>query len=446
MHAWATALFLLAVVHTFLTPAVHRLSRWIDERHQARLGSKLRKDPVAWPNPESITARLLEFAAEVEAVFGIWAIPLFWVMVYWEGWEATKRYWTYEVNYTEPLFVVVIMTIASSRPLLRLAEKSLELIARFANDSVWGWWFLILTFGPILGSFLTEPAAMTISSLLLAHKVYELQPKPALAYATLGLLFVNVSIGGMLTPFAAPPVLMVAHRWNLTLTDMMGKFGYKALLAIVVSNFCYALIFAREFARLECLRKERVLSAQHTHPKPVHPVPSWVTLVHLCLLGWTIVTSHEAPLFCGAFLLFLAFTEATRHYQAPLSLRRPLMVGFFLAGLALHGSLQGWWIRPLLEGLDRWTAMLTATFLTSFNDNALVTFLAAQVPNLPEDLKQAVLAGAVTGGGLTVIANAPNPIGLALLRRFFPDGVSPLGLLGAAAFPTVVAGACFMLL
>jgi Na+/H+ antiporter NhaD/arsenite permease-like protein len=78
--------------------------------------------------------------------------------------------------------------------------------------------------------------------------------------------------------------------------------------------------------------------------------------------------------------------------------------------------------------------------------NAAITYLASLVPNFSAELKYAVMAGAVTGGGLTVIANAPNPVGQAILGREFGEGgVSPLGLFVAAIIPTVIVGACFML-
>ena len=86
---------------------------------------------------------------------------------------------------------------------------------------------------------------------------------------------------------------------------------------------------------------------------------------------------------------------------------------------------------------------LGATILTAFNDNALITYLATLAPNLGDALKIAVLEGAVLGGGLTVIANAPNPAGQALLSRFFDDSVSPLGLFLGAIGPTVITGVVF---
>jgi hypothetical protein len=439
---WSAAFFALAIAHTFGASAITRLARRVEENHRRKLKLGV-GHAVA---EESVTARLLYLAGEVEAVFGIWAIPLFWSIVLLEGWSAATTYWSLEVNYTEPLFVVVVMVVASSRPVLSLAEGLLARLAKLGGDTVWSRWFFLVTLGPLLGSFLTEPAAMTICSLLLARTFYVLSPKPSLAYATLGLLFVNVSIGGVLTPYAAPPVLMVAGRWGWDLTYMIAHFGWKSVASIVLSSLLYSMIFAPEFVRLEKLGKSRDPVYPEGSSRAAHPVPAWVTLCHLALLGWIVLTSHEPPLFCGAFLMFLALWEATRHYQGPLSLRRPLLVGFFLAGLAIHGSLQGWWIAPLLEGLGRWPIMITATVLTSFNDNALITFLASQATGLSEPLRQAVLIGAVTGGGLTVIANAPNPAGQALLSRFFPGGVSPLGLAGGALVPTTIAGACFMLL
>ena len=88
--------------------------------------------------------------------------------------------------------------------------------------------------------------------------------------------------------------------------------------------------------------------------------------------------------------------------------------------------------------------MLGATVLTAFNDNAAITYLAAQVHDLAPSAKYAVVAGAVTGGGLTVIANAPNPAGQSILSKFFKDGISPLGLLLGALVPTIIVYLCFM--
>ena len=163
-------------------------------------------------------------------------------------------------------------------------------------------------------------------------------------------------------------------------------------------------------------------------------------------MAWTVLTSHYPALFVGGFLIFLGFARATAAYQSRIDLKAPLLVGFFLAGLVIHGGLQGWWIAPVLASLSETPLFLSSTLLTAFNDNALITYLATLVPTLDEPLKIAVVEGAVTGGGLTVIANAPNPAGQALLGRFFDNSIKPIGLLLGALLPTLIVIAAFRLL
>ena len=300
-------------------------------------------------------------------------------------------------------------------------------MASLGGGRPWAWWLAILTVAPILGSFITEPAAMTIAALLLAKQFYDLKPSLRLMYATLGLLFVNISIGGTLTHFAAPPVLMVAHAWGWDMAYMFTHFGWHAITGIVISNLIYFLVFRRELLALQ--------AATGGGKEEGEPVPPWVTTVHLVFLGFTVWAAHHPVLFIGGFLFFLAFAQATAHHQSKADLRSPLLVGFFLAGLVIHGGLQGWWIQPVLGSLGEVPLFAGAALLTAFNDNALITYLATLVPNFTEELKFAVVSGAVTGGGLTVIANAPNPAGQSILQRYFPDGVSPLGLLLGRSCP-----------
>ena len=89
--------------------------------------------------------------------------------------------------------------------------------------------------------------------------------------------------------------------------------------------------------------------------------------------------------------------------------------------------------------------MLAATGLTAFNDNSAITYLSTLVPNFSEGAKYAVVAGAVAGGGLTVIANAPNPAGQSILKHHFEHGVSALYLLAGALVPTLVALLIFLI-
>ena len=86
---------------------------------------------------------------------------------------------------------------------------------------------IVFAFVPLLGSFITEPAAMTLAALMLRDRYYARGLSRRLMYATLGVLFVNVSIGGTLTPYAAPPVLMVAATCGWDLPFMLSTFGWK---------------------------------------------------------------------------------------------------------------------------------------------------------------------------------------------------------------------------
>ena len=445
----ATIIFLLAILHTFFAPKFRHWAHEVEEAHAARI--KERNDSVdtedGLPQEVSFKGQILHFFGEVEAVFGIWAVVLMGALAWTKGSKVAIDYVGQTVNFTEATFVVVIMALASTRPILRFAESGLRSLAAIGRGSVAAWWLVLLIVAPVLGSLITEPAAMTIGALLLARRFYTLNPSPRFGYATLGLLFVNISIGGTLTHFAAPPVLMVAGPWKWDLVYMLTHFGWKALLAIVASTAFYALIFRKDLVALETARRAAAaVSTTGVAPGNNRPVPIWITLVQLAFIVWTVAMAHYPPLFVGGFFFFLVFSRATAHHQSRLELRSPLLVGFFLAGLVVHGGLQGWWIDPLLRRLSEWPLFFGATVLTAFNDNAAVTYLATLVPNFTDALKYAVVAGAVTGGGLTVIANAPNPAGQAILQRFFPSGVSPLRLFLGALPPTILTALCYMVL
>jgi hypothetical protein len=444
-NAVATSIFFLAIVHTFLASRfaewAHRVQHDHDEERQAR----------GLPPSPSVRAEFLHFFGEVEVVFGLWAIALVVALTLMRGWETAKYYLNDTVVYAEPLFVVVIMALASSRPIITFAEGSMRKVANLGGATPAAWWLVLLTVGPLLGSFITEPAAMTICALLLGRQFYDLDPSKRLKYATLGLLFVNISIGGTLTHFAAPPVLMVARVWEWDTAFMVSHFGWRTILAIGVSTALYYMAFRKELAALahrgpvpDVEEPER--DTEDTRPAALLPVPVWLILVHMAFMAWTVFNSHYPALFIGGFLIFLGFAKATAVYQSRIELKAPLLVGFFLAGLVIHGGLQGWWIAPVLASLSEEPLFLGAMILTAFNDNALITFLSTLVPNFSDELKVAVVEGAVAGGGLTVIANAPNPAGQALLSRFFGGVIAPLYLLLGALIPTLVAAIAYRVL
>jgi len=429
----ATIIFLLAIIHTFFASKILRQSHRIQQAHEAQLreiyGPDFEKKAPRLRR-QSVAAAALHLLGEVEVIFGLWVFPLALALISRKGPDVAKHYFVHGVSYVEPLFVVVIMAIAASRPIVQAAAR---ILGRIAGESPARWWLALLTIGPLLGSFITEPAAMTLCAVLLGREFYRLEPSLRFRYATLGLLFVNISVGGALTNFAAPPVLMVAAKWNWSTLTMLEQFGLRALAGIIVGNAAYFLIFWKQFAQLAAQRRELP-----EETSDAEPVPPWITGVHLALLVWTVFVAHFPALFLGGFLVFLIFILATRACQDKINLRAPVLVGLFLAGLVVHGGLQGWWIEPVLSRLGHYPLLFGATVLTAFNDNAAITYLATLVPNFSDSLKAAVVSGAICGGGLTVIANAPNPAGQTLLNKYFPGGIAPGGLFLAALFPTLV--------
>lgn len=406
-------LFGLAILHTFSTKFFEQL---------------------AHRRPDH--AGLWHLLGEVEVVFGFWAAILVIFMALVEGKAQAVAYLDTR-NYTEPLFVFVIMVVAASKPVLRFASCTVDMIARYTplHGSV-STYFTILSIVPLLGSLITEPAAMTLAALMLRDRYYNQQLSRKLMYATLGTLFVNISIGGTLTNFAAPPVLMVAGTWGWDSWYMLSHFGWKAGIAAVINAMVVTLIFQRE------LRKIPPVAQSDDSPTPFA-----VLVIHLLLLLMIVIFAHHPPIFLGLFLMFMGLASAYPQFQERLILREGLLVAFFLAGLVVLGGQQAWWLQPILTEMNATTVYFGATALTAITDNAALTYLGSLVEGLSDEFKYALVAGAVTGGGLTVIANAPNPAGISILRRSFNDeAVNPLGLLIAALPPTVVAILAFQLL
>jgi len=439
----ASLIFLAAIIHTFLAAKFRQISHRLEHDYE-----HLFKHPPTSPEEIKNHNRKLDhkkfwsvvfhFLGEVEAVFGVWLIPLTAAIVFMKGPEVAKHYIN-GVNFTEPIFVVVIMAIASSRPILYFAEGALQKVADLGKGTPAAWWLAILTVGPILGSFITEPAAMTICALLLVNKFFKLQPSMGLRYATIGLLFVHISIGGTLTHFAAPPVVMVASRWEWDTLFMLKNFGWKSVLSILIANTAVFLYFRKELFALRPNTEDE--------NRPQAGVPTSIVLIHLLFIVFVVYAAHYAAMVVLGFMFFLAFVAATERNQDVLSLRGPVLVGFFLAGLVIHGGCQQWWIEPVLTSLNPVQLLLGATALTAFNDNAAITYLASLVPGFSDEAKLAVVAGAVAGGGLTVIANAPNPAGQSILQSHFgPNGVDALKLFFGAAMPTAVCVLIFLLL
>ncbi|WP_290870280.1 putative Na+/H+ antiporter [Aquabacterium sp.] len=381
-------------------------------------------------------AGLWHLLGEVEVVFGFWALVLVLSMFVVAGKDSATHYLDTR-NFTEPLFVFAIMVVAASKPVQQLAGQLTRFLTRLIPlPAGWSFALVVLSVVPLMGSFITEPAAMTLAALLLRDGLYQHPLSTRLKYAVLGVLFVNVSIGGTLTPYAAPPVLMVAKAWGWDLGFMLTHLGWKAAVAVLANAAGLVFLFRRELKALP----------RATAPTEARP-PLLVTGIHLAFLAGIVVFAHHPAVFLGLFMFFLGFTAAYERYQSPLILREGLLVAFFLAGLVVLGGQQQWWLEPLLLSMDAQAVYFGATALTAITDNAALTYLGSLVPGLSEPFKYALVAGAVTGGGLTIIANAPNPAGASILKGAFEDeSINAGGLFLAALGPTLVAVAAFQLL
>lgn len=403
-------LFTLAVAHTFSTRYFEHLA-----------------------HTQPAHSGLWHLLGEVETVFGFWALLLLAFMALAQGWATATEYLDTR-RFVEPMFVFVVMVMAASRPVMQLASDAVALAGRALplQPAVAGY-FLSLSLVPLLGSLITEPAAMTLAALMLRDRIFSRGVSSRLKYATLGALFVNVSIGGTLTNFAAPPVLMIAATWDWSSAHIFAVMGWKAAVAVFANAAALTLLFRRELAG-------RVpADALRAHNR----VPPAFVGVNLALLSAVVASSHDPEVFMGLLLVFLGLAEAYQRHHDRLLLREGLMVAFFLAGLVVLGGQQKWWLQEALSSMDGSTLFFGAAALTAITDNAALTYLGSLVDGVSEQFKYALVAGAVAGGGLTVIANAPNPAGFAILKDTFEDrAINPFGLFVAALPPTLVAIGC----
>ncbi|HJV83447.1 putative Na+/H+ antiporter [Noviherbaspirillum sp.] len=409
----AALLFAFALLHTFAAKSFERLA----DRSTKHAG-------------------LFHLLGEIEVVFGLWACILLVTMAFVQGGDKAIEY-AESRQYTEPLFVFVIMVVAASRPVLEAVKGLISMLARLmpVRDVVARTW-LCLAMVPLIGSVITEPAAMTLAALMLAPLVFRQGVAEWGKYAALGVLFVNVSIGGTLTSFAAPPVLMVAAKWNWDTAFMATTFGWKACAAVLV-NATAVTYFLRPYL------SDRPLDAALEGDAGA---PFWVGAIHLLFLVGVVVFAHHPVIFLGVFLFFLGFTQAYSQYQNTLILKEGLLVGFFLAGLVVLGGMQQWWLQPIVSSLEPTAMFVGAIALTAITDNAALTYLGSLIEGLSDQAKYMLVSGAVVGGGLTVIANAPNPAGVALLRNGFEDdSIGVGGLLLGALPPTIVAALFFFI-
>lgn len=414
----STVFLAMALLHTFLAPIFSKISHRFSQNTAGEA--------------------FFHLLSEVEIVFGFWA---FWFLLTWLVLAGPQTVIQYQqsLQMTEPLFIFCIMIVASTRPIVALARSFLVTVAQVLQKIIPAektviQFVVVMGLGPLLGSLITEPAAITILSLLLLRMLD--RADEVLLYGLLALLFVNISIGGGLTHFAAPPILIVAQKFGWGLKDVFINIGEAVIAAVVTNVILFAFIFRKKIVQqLKPLEVETL------------KIPSWVTILHVLFLALIVLTAHYEKVFMGLFLIFIGLTTVTKAYQDGLKFKEAFLVAFFLAGLIVFGSLQKWWLTPILNSISETTLYFVATALTAVTDNAALTFLGSQVEGLSESSKWAMVSGAITGGGLTILANAPNPAGFAILGHKFPQKtLNPLKLLIAALPATIIAIAMFMIL
>jgi Na+/H+ antiporter NhaD/arsenite permease-like protein len=418
----AATLFAIAILHTFVASAFLKLGH-------------------RYPQHDG----LFHILGEVEAVFGIWSIILFGYLIYAEGFGQAVDY-ADSRNYTEPLFVFTIMVVAASKPVMFAAKQVVEYLSgHLPMDKTTSRYLVIMTVVPLLGSLITEPAAMTLAALMLL-KFFHKDTPTFFKYATIGTLFVNVSIGGSLTHFAAPPILMVASTWNWDTAYVFTHLGWKSAIAVVINGVVLTAL-VRGTLKAASVREAAESAEDRADAHAAASVPLAIVLLHLLLVAGIVLFAHHSPVFLAILLVFLGLATAYPQFQDRLIIKEGLMVGFFLAGLVVLGGMQSWWLQPLLTQMSPDAVYFGATALTAVTDNAALTYLGSLVEGLSEEFKYALVAGALTGGGLTIIANAPNPAGATVLKGRFDGGVINPGLLLLAALgPTLVTILCFKLL
>ena len=408
----ALIIFVVAILHTFSVKFFKSLAQKFPRHHN-----------------------IFDMLGEVEIVFGFWAIVLVLIIFFLLGKTETVNYLNNQ-SYVEPLFVFVIMVIAASKPILDFSLSCVKKISALlpVNKSL-SLFLITMSFVPLLGSFITEPAAMTLGALILRDHFYSKKISNKFKYGIIGTLFVNVSIGGAMTPFAAPPILMVAAKWNWDLNFMINTFAWRTALAVFINSIILTFLFRNELTKLG---ESKIRTIK---------IPSFILILHLILLLGVIFFVHDLIIFLGIFLIFLAVVNAFNQYQDKLIINQAFLVSLFLAGLVVLGGQQKWWLQTVLAKLTPDQIYYVATALTAVTDNAALTYLASLVDGLSDQFKYAIAAGAITGGGLTVIANAPNPAGYSILNKKFSGGiVSPLYLFLSALGPTIVAIICYKII
>ncbi len=364
---------------------------------------------VTMSNRYKIHSRFFHLISEVEVIFFIWAIFLVVTLCFLQGKDLTFEYIN-DLKFIEPIFMFCIMIISSSNPITEFFNKLVVVFSRLMPINLASaLLFTTLCVIPLIGSIITEPAAITLAALFLKrYFFYSISHK--LRYAILAVLLVNISVGGTLTNFSSPPVLMIANVWNWDFKFMLVNFSYKAILTTMVNSLIVIVVFRKQLSviniNLDKLSSDKI-------------IPKFIMALNLLFIFLLVVFAHDLVIFLSVFVIFLGLHYCYPQYSSNLLIKPSLSVACFLCALIVIGGKQAWWLKSLISYVSDDASFFVALALSSFMDNAAITYLASTLKNISSVFKYNVVAGAVSAGGLTVIANAPNLIAINMLQNFF---------------------------
>ncbi|WP_348663117.1 putative Na+/H+ antiporter [Chlamydia vaughanii] len=425
----AAILFFCSILHTFLTP-------WLYSQCQLCQHKKM-IFPERWKKYLWLS-EFYRLVSRVELVFVLWAAPLFLWFLYSEGYKVTMGYFNSR-NYVFSLFIVIMLILLESRPIVYFSERIFSNIAKIGRQSPRCWWWTLMIACPLSSIFLKETGAMIIAATLLARNFYKFSPSPRFAYATMGLLFSNISIGGLTSGLSSRALFIIlpSVRWGNSF--ILKYFCWKSIIAMLISTTIYYLIFRKEFDNFP-----KVV----TNPSMMNErVPKWIICVHIILVG-SVIFARSIPLLMAAILIFyLGFQKFTIFYQHSIRTAKVCFVGLFYAGLVIFGELQEWWVLEIMHRMSDFGYLITSYTLSIFLDNALVNYLVHNLPVATDCFLYLVIAGCMSAGGLTIISNMPNIVGYLIIRPTFPSSSVSLGWLFLSALgPSIISLMTFWIL
>jgi hypothetical protein len=134
----ATIIFFGAIVHTFLTARFRKIAHIYQQSYETieyLLHAKAGPPDFGKKHDKLLfRAQLFYFMGEVEAVFGVWLIPLFVAIIGFHGWSTMVDY-VGNVNVADAIFVVVIMAMASSLPIIRFTEAVIAKVSAIGKGT-----------------------------------------------------------------------------------------------------------------------------------------------------------------------------------------------------------------------------------------------------------------------------------------------------------------------